>query len=257
MLDEKGDLTLESVIKIVSLINNYKPYLVVSFPNIFYRISELIYKHSLKLTYYPKCMDLSADFLFTCQYNFIKSIFKNCDIRLSYGTIEFGQIAQQIPNKMFDYIVFDDICYVENHKNNLVITNFLFTTQPIIRYLTDDCGKVEYNDNKIIIKNLIGKNKFNDISNLNYVNIDNLINNFENLNIIINFRINLDTNIIYIIVIDETFNNQITKYFNTIYNKDTNKFQIKIEVCNKIKCSTIDKYNRKNTPIINEFNFIK
>ena len=74
ILDNNGDITLESAKSFVNNINNYKPELIVSFPSLIYRICQLIYENNLSLTYIPKYMDISADFLFTCQYKFIKEI---------------------------------------------------------------------------------------------------------------------------------------------------------------------------------------
>ena len=245
ILDNNGDITLESAKSFVNNINNYKPELIVSFPSLIYRICQLIYENNLSLTYIPKYMDISADFLFTCQYKFIKEIFKTTDIRLSYGTIEFGQIAQQIPGKMFDYEVFDDIAYVENDdNNNLIVTNFLYTTMPIIRYNTDDKGTViTLNSSKQIITNLIGKSN----SNIDYILIDNIINNINMYNLnIINFRIDETKKYIYIFLKNqENYEN----YFNNIF---VNYKFINI-YCNNNNCNTIDRFDRKNTPILKEY----
>ena len=250
ILNEHNDLTLESFFEIINLINEYKPYLIVGFPNIMFRLCELIYKNKTILLYVPKCMDLSADFLFTCQYDFIKSIFVNCDIRLSYGTIEFGQIAQQIPGKMYDYKIFDDIVDVENSEDNkLIVTNYLFETQPMIRYLTDDIGVMT---NGGIIKDLIGKNKYNSDDRFNFIIINDHINKINNFNVIINFRINIITKNIYIKVINNDYNSLINEYFNKVYNKDFEPiFKININTCDNTSCNTIDKYSGKRSPILN------
>lgn len=254
-LNSSGDITEKSVIEIVDIINKFEPYLIVSFPSIIYRLSENIWSKNLKLTHYPKSMDLSADFLFTCQYNFIKKIFTDCNILLSYGTIEFGQIAQQIPGSMYDYIVFDNISDVENFNDNLVITNYLFTTQPIIKYLTDDFGIVYKYQTQTIIKNLIGKNNWFYSNSFDYIKIDEHINKFKYSDIIINLRIDMNQMIIYIIVINEDFNKQVKNYFEEKFNSWDKKFTIIINSCskNQKQCKTIDTYNRKNTPIIGDF----
>uniref|UniRef100_A0A6C0AQS8 AMP-dependent synthetase/ligase domain-containing protein n=1 Tax=viral metagenome TaxID=1070528 RepID=A0A6C0AQS8_9ZZZZ len=243
-LDENGDIKESTLYELVDCINNFKPELIVSFPSLIFRLSQLIYMKDIKLTHIPKCMDLSADFLFTCQYKFICSIFKNCDIRLSYGTIEFGQIAQQIPNRMFDYIVFDDIVDVENDQNNnLIITNYLYTTQPIIRYLTDDKGTVTHENKNVIIRNLIGKSN----DSFNYIDIDNFINNCSYS--IINLRIDNKNKIIALSTLYDYDIDNISFYFNGYFNNYT----IQTDVCKLNTCKTKDRYDRKNTPIMNEF----
>ena len=247
-LDKNGDITEESLYEFLYYLNNFKPVLIISFPSIIFRLSQLIYMKNIKLKHIPKCMDLSADMLFTCQYKFISSIFKNCDIRLSYGTIEFGQIAQQIPNRMFDYIVFDDIVDVENDiNNNLIVTNYLFTTQPIIRYLTDDKGTVLNKNGKIIIHNLIGKSN----NMYDYISLDNIINKCAYP--IINLRIDDLNKLIIVTILYEKDANDIQKYFSDYYNNHI----VKTEICNIEKCETNDRYDRKNTPIMNEFFYHK
>lgn len=251
-----GDILEESAIKIVNIINTFKPYLIVSFPSIIYRLSEIIWSKNLKLMHYPKSMDLSADFLFTSQYNFIKKIFIDCNVLLSYGTIEFGQIAQQIPGTMYNYNVFDNICDVENSNDNLVVTSYLFTTQPIIKYLTDDFGIVYKYNTHTIIKNLIGKNNWFYSNSFDYIKIDEYINKFKYPNTIINLRIDMNQMIIYVIVIDNQYNKQIINYFSDKFNSFDKKFTIIINPClnqNQTQCKTIDTYNRKNTPIIGDF----
>ena len=245
-VDENGDIKIETLYNVIKTINNFKPSLIVSFPSIIYRLSQMIYMKNIKLEHIPKYMDLSADFLFTCQYKFICSIFKNCDIRMSYGTIEFGQIAQQIPNRMFDYIVFDDIIHVENDKKNyLIITNYLHTTLPIIRYLTDDKGIVITENGKTIIHNLIGKS-----SSYDYIEIDNFINNCEYS--IMNLRIDIKNKLVIITVLGNNNNKyNILNYFSKFFIN----YKIKIEKCNIQNCPTNDRYDRKNTPLLNEYYF--
>jgi phenylacetate-coenzyme A ligase PaaK-like adenylate-forming protein len=248
VLDNKGDINDESVIEFIKDINSFKPELIVSYPNIIFRICQKIYinknNSKYKLNYIPKYMDLSADMLYTCQYNFIKKIFYNCDIRLSYGTIEFGQIAQQIPNKMFDYIVFDNISTVENSSNNqLIVTNYIYKTLPIIRYKIDDYGEVTKINDKIIIKNLIGKkNKYN----IDYIELDNYINNCKYEGII-NIRFDNNNNI-FISIDNKKYKNEIYHYmskYNSIY---------KINIIECIDdCLTVDSYDKKVTTFINEY----
>ena len=248
-IDENGDIKKKSLYEFIYYIENYKPTLIVSFPSIIFRLSQLIHMENIKLKHIPKCMDLSADMLFTCQYKFICSIFKNCDIRLSYGTIEFGQIAQQIPNRMFDYVLFDDIADVENDQHhNLIVTNYLYTTQPIIRYLTDDKGLVISENGKKIIHNLTGKNN----NDYDYIEIDKFINECEYKGII-NFRI--DNNLILLTILDKDIN--ISSYVKSYFSDYFKNYTVKTMCCVKNKCDTNDRYDRKNTPIMNEYHYKK
>jgi phenylacetate-coenzyme A ligase PaaK-like adenylate-forming protein len=244
-LDNHGDITDQSIIDFVKDINRFKPELIISYPNIIFRICQKIYIHKndpkYQLHFIPKYMDLSADMLYTCQYNFIKSIFTNCDIRLSYGSIEFGQIAQQIPNTMFDYIVFDDVAHVENSNDDqLIVTNFKYHTFPIIRYHNDDYGKVYYKNGKTIIKNLIGKNNQ---YNINYIELDEYINHCK-FNGINNIRFDKDNNI-YITIIDNIYKNEIYQYMS----RYKSNFKLHIIECIE-DCFTFDSYDKKVMTII-------
>jgi phenylacetate-coenzyme A ligase PaaK-like adenylate-forming protein len=251
-LDNNGDITIESAKLFINNLNNYKPELIVSFPSLIYRICQLTYENDFEITWYPKYMDLSADFLFTCQYSFIQEIFKKTDIRLSYGTIEFGQIAQQIPGKMFDYEVFNDIAFVENDdENNLIVTNFLFKTMPIIRYKTDDKGIVTSNNNKQVIKNLVGKNN----GEFNYTSIDDIINKINTCEEIQIINLRIDDIKKYIFVYlkgNDTSKKCYKKYINTIQIFFKN-YEIITKFCTPETCKTIDRFDRKNTPILKEY----
>lgn len=244
-----GDITKKSLEEMFRLVNDFKPSLMLCFPNITYRFAEFMAKNNLELKHVPKCMDLSGDFLFTAQYKFIQTKFPNCDIRSSYGSIEFGQIAQQIPNTMYDYIIFDEFVDVENSDGNLVVTNYLFTTQPMIRYKTDDVGQVVKENSRTIIKGLVGKNKYAGNKLLNYIEIDNMINSFGGP--IINFRLNLSLKKIYITVFKcgDEMKTQIVNYFS----KEYTMYSVEIRDLNSPDFQVMDRYDRKNTPIVEEY----
>lgn len=243
-----GDITEESVYEFVNILNNDKPDLIVSFPSTIFRVAQLIYQNDIKIIHKPKYMDLSADLLFTCQYRFIKSIFDTTDIRLSYGTIEFGQIAQQIPGTMFDYVVFDDVVDVENDSNNnLIVSNYFLTTQPMLRYLTDDNGIVKKEKTRTIIKNLVGKTD----ENHNYIEIDNYIESYKNNSNIINLRIDSTNNIVHITVLYSDVH--INEYFHDYFYSHS----IVVNICSKKSCKTHDRFDRKNTPILKQHFFVK
>lgn len=251
-----GDITKKSLDEMFRLINDFKPSLLICFPNITYRFTEFMAKNNLRLDHVPKCMDLSGDFIFSAQYKFIQKHFPRCDIRLSYGSIEFGQIAQQIPGTMYDYEVFDDFADVENGDGNLIVTNYLFTTQPIIRYKTDDIGHVVKDGTRTIIRGLVGKNKYARNKLLDYIEIDNLINGFGIgsgvPNPIINFRLSLSLKKIYITVFEcgSDTKESIMDYFGKVYSP---MYSIEIRPLDSADFQVVDRYDRKNTPIVEEY----
>ena len=235
-----NDVTIECCYKLIKDINKKKYKLLVSFPNLLYRICELIYSKNIEVIHHPKYIDLSADFLYNCQYQFIKKIFYKSDIRLSYGTVEFGQIAQQLPNNLYKYEVYSDVAYVENKDNEIVVTSLINKVLPIIRYNTKDKGYIHTENNKQYITNLVGKQTHK----YDYMKINNMIDQINGKNLcIINLKIIHKQKIIYIITINSNFKlDLIQKLFPN--------FIIKI---NKDCSYTIDKYNRKVTPIIDDY----
>lgn len=238
------DIDVASAQQFIDIINNKKIELVVSFPSVIFRVCQLMYRHGIRLTHVPRCMDLSADFLFTCQYQFIQQMFPSTDIRMSYGTIEFGQIAQQVPNHMFLYEVYDDVAYVENDKDgNLVVSAFNYKTLPLLRYRTDDKGKVVHVQGKQYIENLVGKQN----SYIDYIDVDRSINdiNIDGL-LVINARFHIQHKTVILSVID-TYHAYLPRIFQG--------FDVVIEVCSHDQCNTVDTYNRKNTPILKEYDY--
>lgn len=235
----KNDINDDSVIEFINKINKDKPELIISFPSVIFRVCQKIHEKNIKLLHIPKYMDLSADFLFTCQYRFIKSIFTYTDIRLSYGTIEFGQIAQQVPGEMYTYEVYEDVAYVENDENNnLIVSAFNYKTLPLLKYKTDDKGIVSNLNDKQYIHNLVGKQN----GSVDYLELDNIVNKLQEPNII-NIRIN--NNNLILTILDNV--EEIEKHFPT--------WNVIFDICNKNKCITQDTYNRKVTPVLKEYDY--
>lgn len=247
-VDNEGDITLASFYQFIDTINTYKPFVIVSFPSIIFRVSQLMYEHDIKLQHMPSAMDLSADFMFSCQQDFVRSMFSGCDIRLSYGTIEFGQIAQQIPGRMFDYRVFDELCHVENKDEFLVVTSFLYDTQPIVRYVTDDVGTVVEESGQTIIQNLLGKmNK-----RYNLVSIDYALRHFDTSCKIINLRIDDTNQIVFVYIISNQRCSALEKYLSGLFKG----FRITTVICRPSNCPTNDRFDRKNTVVMNEYRYV-
>jgi phenylacetate-coenzyme A ligase PaaK-like adenylate-forming protein len=259
------DIDDKSVREFVRRINKEKPELIVSFPNVIFRVCQKMYEQSLVLTHIPKYMDLSADFLFTCQYAFIQRMFPETDIRMSYGAIEFGQIAQQVPGKMYTYEVYDDVAFVENDaENNIIVSAYNHRTIPLLRYKTDDKGRVRYEGKKQYIDNLVGKQ--NGI--VDYIELDGFVNrlnhssgNGANGNII-NARIHPDTQTLILTALASvgrpdaapTDRRPVGRHLTVDERWNGN---IEVEVCTKQSCETRDSFNRKVTPILKEYDFTK
>jgi hypothetical protein len=248
-LTKDADIDIQSLHEFLDTVQEFKPYLVVTFPSLLFRICQLIHTFSIPIPYEPPAFDLSADFLFTCQYQFIQSIFKTSEIRLTYGTIEFGQIAQQVSSEsLYTYRVYSDIARVENLNERLVVTQFHYRTLPMIRYYTDDWGRVEERGQEQYIHNLIGKNNTIDT---NFLELDRKINSFNQDKNIINLRLKLDKD------------KRKREFIFTLKDKreDMSKFfiefgkDVKFVYCQSNNCKANDNYDRKNTPVLDDYVF--
>lgn len=188
--DEKGDvMNWEAFVR---FINSRKPYVVESMPNLFFRVCQLAYVHDVTFSHQPHLISLSGDFLFTCQYEFIKACFPFSIVRMAYGSVEVGQIAQQrSDDDLYTYKVFSEYAHIENTEDGrLVISRLDYVNMPMFRYITDDYGNV-HNDT---ITNLVGKKKFD------YLSLDKLINyvNKQFQTHIINTRYDIHTTMLHV-----------------------------------------------------------
>lgn len=195
----------EKTIEFVNSINTNCPDFIVIFPFVLLQLCINIQKYNIKITHYPKNINLSGEFVLNCSLNFCKKIFINSNIENTYGAVEFGEIAHQVKDDKNTFEVFDQFCYLENKDDKIVVTSLINNTFPIIRYVMEDIGKIVNKNGKQYITNLIGKNtnqiiinenKFNslDVDKLiDFVNIsDNIISiviEYDNSSIDINYII--------------------------------------------------------------------
>ena len=154
-----GDITESSIVELLATIEQTRPYILESMPNFMFRVAQYMYRKGIVLTHKIRGLSLSGDFLFRCQYDFIRRVFgPDTTVLMSYGAVEFGQIAQQASeDDLYPYRIVPTVARVENIGDNLAITRFRFRNMPIIRYLIDDMGAVTADG--AFIKNLVGKNK--------------------------------------------------------------------------------------------------
>jgi phenylacetate-coenzyme A ligase PaaK-like adenylate-forming protein len=185
------EINKEKTIEFVDYINNNYIDFIVIFPFVLLQLCINIKRYNIKLTHYPKNINLSGEFLLNCSLNFCKKIFINSNIENTYGAVEFGEIAHQIKDNKNVFEVFNEFCYLENKEDKIVVSSFINKTFPIIRYVMEDVGKIVNKDGKQYIYNLIGKNTNQIIIN-NYkftsLDIDSLID-----------TVNINNNIISIV----------------------------------------------------------
>jgi phenylacetate-coenzyme A ligase PaaK-like adenylate-forming protein len=148
----------KKTLEFVNSINTNCPDLIVIFPFVLLQLCKNIKKYNLKITHFPKNINLSGEFLLNCSLNFCQSIFINSNIENTYGAVEFGEIAHQVKDDKNTFEVFNKFCYLENKDDKIVVTSLINNTFPIIRYVMEDIGKIVNKNGKQYITNLIGKN---------------------------------------------------------------------------------------------------
>ena len=148
----------EKTIEFVNSINNNCPDFIVIFPFVLLQLCINIKKYNIKLTHYPKNINLSGEFLLNCSLHFCKQVFINSNIENTYGAVEFGEIAHQVKGNKNEFEVFSEFCYLENFEDKIVVSSFINRTFPIVRYIMEDIGKIVNKDGKQYIVDLIGKN---------------------------------------------------------------------------------------------------
>jgi phenylacetate-coenzyme A ligase PaaK-like adenylate-forming protein len=202
----------EKTIEFVNSINKNNTDFIVIFPFVLLQLCINIYKYDIKLTHYPKNINLSGEFVLNCSLNFCKRIFIDSNIENTYGAVEFGEIAHQMKGDKNTFEVFNKFCYLENEDDKIVVTSLINNSFPIIRYVMEDVGTIINKNGKQYIKNLIGKNTNQIIINQNKftsLDIDRLIDFVNINNNIISIIIEYDNTMIdvnYIIL-----NNYITE----------------------------------------------
>lgn len=225
----------------VDFVNIRKPFVIETMPNLFFRACELCYMKDIKITHQPTLISLSGDFIFTCQYRFIQACFPRSIVRLAYGSVEVGQIAQQVDDSdIYLYKVFAEYAYVENKNSKLVISRLDYQNMPMYRYITDDYGDVHTgNDGQQYIKNLVGKKRYD------YLDLDRLVNkiNDEHDVKIINVRINLaKKHVQFTSLLADVDHGMLIKYFPG--------YEVEVIACARQSCKTTDRFDTKVLPLL-------
>ena len=225
----------EKTLEFVNSINTNTPDLLVIFPFVLLQLCIYIHKYNIKLTHYPKNINLSGEFLLNCTLKFCQKIFMYSNIENTYGAVEFGEIAHQVKDDKNTFEVFNQFCYLENKDDKIVVTSLLNDTFPIIRYIMEDIGDIINKNGKQYITNLIGKNTNQIIINekrftsldvdklIDFVNIsDNIISiviEYDNYSIDINYIIcNVYNTEEQQIIIDKTYNFMGKHFYRIKYN---------------------------------------
>jgi len=148
----------EKTIEFVESINKNRPDFLVIFPFVLLQLCININRYGIELKHFPRNINLSGEYLLQCSLDFCRHTFKNSNIENTYGAVEFGEIAHQVKGEANTYEVFNQFCYLENKDDKIVVTSFINSTFPIIRYVMEDIGNIVNKNGKQYIMNLVGKN---------------------------------------------------------------------------------------------------
>lgn len=212
----------DQTIKFVSSINTNTPDLLVIFPFVLLQLCINIHRYNIKITYYPKNINLSGEFLLNCSLNFCKKTFVHSTIENTYGAVEFGEIAHQVKDDKNTFEVFDNFCYLENKDDKIVVTSLINDTFPIIRYIMEDIGTIINKNGKQYITNLVGKNTNQIvINNSKFTSLDvdkliDFVNMYDNIVSIVIEYDNTSIDINYIVYSEYTIQDQDLIIHNTI-----------------------------------------
>lgn len=202
----------EKTLEFVNYINKNRPDLLVIFPFVLLQLCINIQKYNIKIIHFPKNINLSGEFLLNCSLHFCKKTFIYSNIENTYGAVEFGEIAHQLKDDKNTFEVFEQVCYLENKDDKIVVTSLINDTFPIIRYIMEDIGTIINKNGKQYIKNLIGKNTNQIIINDNKftsLDVDKLID-----------YVNILDNIISIVIEYDNYSIDINYIIYNVYNRE-------------------------------------
>lgn len=152
-------VNLSTVRKLLDNIQRKHVDFLVVFPFVFLQICLFIHRHNIRLRHQPRNINLSGEYLLANTLRFCQSIFTESTIENTYGAVEFGEIAHQIPQNKNVLKVLSSTCYAENDTDGrLIITSYLNRVMPLIRYKMEDLCTVTTRANGVqYITNLVGK----------------------------------------------------------------------------------------------------
>jgi hypothetical protein len=112
-----------------------------------------------------------------------------------------------------------------------------------LRYRTDDKGTVLEFNGKQYIDDLVGKQNMA----IDYILVDHQLNDINKHGlVVINARFHVERHTVIMSVLDENSIPLPHIFQDFVVNK---------EVCSHTQCNTVDTYNRKNTPILKEYDY--
>lgn len=79
------------------------------FPFVLLQLCVNMQRYNIKITHYPKNINLSGEYLINCSLNFFTKIFINSNIKSTYGAVEFKEISHQVKDDKNTFEVFNEL----------------------------------------------------------------------------------------------------------------------------------------------------
>jgi phenylacetate-coenzyme A ligase PaaK-like adenylate-forming protein len=153
-------ITLETVQELLSSLKKRQASLLVIFPCVLQRVAEIMRQHNIPPVRDLPYINVSGEFFLDCSKSFIREMFPNSDIQMTYGAVEIGEVAHQFGPSSFDYEVFRDFAHIEESpQDSILVTSLRQKAFPMIRYQMEDKGQVQSDETgRQFLLNLEGKN---------------------------------------------------------------------------------------------------
>ena len=210
---KRGNYTIYELKILIEKIIDFSPIWIQAPISIMLLICNYVSKHNIKFSCL-RYIELNGEFATLENINYIKNMF-GVPVGNLYGSIEFNGIALTCPyNHM--HVLYNNVLVETDDDNNLIITSLTNTYMPLIRYKIGDIGIIKNNNCACGFKGNIldlqrGRDKeVVELYNLcidyrSFVNIVIYINNDYGRDIIKQYYINKENNIImlYCVVLDE------------------------------------------------------
>jgi phenylacetate-CoA ligase len=146
-------------IQYIDIINREQPRMLYGYPSYLNKIAIVGLAANLKVSYEPIVIS-SGEQLLPKQRENIKNFFGD-KIYNRYGSVEFGNIAYELPGRQGLYVNPIQFIIETNKLNEILITDLDNYATPFIRYNIGDLGKLRQDGNWYVIDELMGRS--NDI----------------------------------------------------------------------------------------------
>ncbi len=162
-------LTQDNVSHYVNKFLSYKPSILRGYPSLFDSLAQHIIEHNIVFNFKVKGISLTSEKCSETQKNNIEKAFKS-QVYFEYGHNEISVLChsedhtylyKSAPTYGYVEVLNDDGSETEiGEIGNIVVTGFLNNAMPLIRYRTEDLGRLAYkNGGTVHFSEIIGRSQ--------------------------------------------------------------------------------------------------